>query len=223
MTIRSCGHISQSWDSGVCYVCQRNARDRARRPEATAPIRHPPRSPADASQTAEAFDDPTPPEVTPANPTAGDPAMPARPATSLRGLVARYLGSYVGLYSSLTAPFKGNYSHITLVADVERELAVTRLVASSTYRETHAAISEISTYAEFAPEQVVALVEAANRNGQVTRILGDADVRSFYKELAEGYGDSVDQANWPQLLENIGGRGPDEESAEAEARDILGS
>ncbi len=87
------------------------------------------------------------------------------------------------LYTSLSALFKANYPEIRLAAELEKELAVARLLGASSFRETHAAISDLSAYSDFSPNQASAMAEAAMKNDQVSRILHDTDVREFFVEL----------------------------------------
>jgi hypothetical protein len=60
MTVRSCGHLAQSWDGGRCYACERNRRNRARRPEGTG-------RPSGGSRAMHAVSLPTEPTGRPSN------------------------------------------------------------------------------------------------------------------------------------------------------------
>lgn len=117
---------------------------------------------------------------------------------------AQKKGSRISLYPSLTALFRENYPDIKLATELEKELAVARLVGSTSFQETHAAISTLSAFTEFSPGQAGALVEAANNNGQIWRILGDTDVLDFYTDLIRRNSERVDSSELETLRENLG-------------------
>lgn len=54
---------------------------------------------------------------------------------------------------------------------------------SNSFARTHSIISELNTFTTWSDEEREALFEIAVENGQVFYILGDRDVRAFYKKL----------------------------------------
>jgi hypothetical protein len=98
MTIRACGHLAQSWDGGNCYICQRNARDRGRRPQGTASrptaIPTPARAagtteiaPTDQATTKSEYDDHPPPAPA---------SLTREPAQTFAALFMRYVDATIG-------------------------------------------------------------------------------------------------------------------------------
>jgi hypothetical protein len=99
--------------------------------------------------------------------------------------------SVVEFHRSLNSLFRSRYSDIRLAAELERELAVGRLLASGAFSTTHLAINDLMQFADFTPAQVELLVEAPSRNNQIGWILGDADVQEFFGRLLDRYGSSL--------------------------------
>ena len=104
--------------------------------------------------------------------------------------------STLSLHTSLSALFKSRYPHIKLAAELERELAINRLIASGSYGETHLAIANLENFADYSPDQVRAIVDAAASNGQIGRILTDDDVKRFYSRIIDRFAGHLE----PQAL-----------------------
>ncbi len=62
---------------------------------------------------------------------------------------------------------------------------VSALSESENFRTTHTLIEELSRYADFTQAQLRSIAEAAQNNSQVYLILGDSDVKEFYKNVLE--------------------------------------
>ncbi len=116
--------------------------------------------------------------------------------------------SELSLHDSLTAAFNVHYPAIRLAADLERSLAIDVLIASPSFRDTHLAIQRLSAFVEFAPEEAASMVEAAMSNSQIRQIIDDADVRSFYANLAERFGNHLEPANLAWLREALSAATP---------------
>lgn len=102
-------------------------------------------------------------------------------------------------YSSLAALFKRHYPDIRLAVELEKELAIDSLIGSQDFRSTHAAILKLSQFGDFSREQAAALAEAGIANGQVQRILGDDDVRSFFIDIVGRHSDGID----PEIVRGL--------------------
>lgn len=100
--------------------------------------------------------------------------------------------SVLALHPNLTHFFRQHYPDIKLSTELEREVAVSRLVSSGSFASTHAAITRLSKHSEFTSGQAQALVEGALRNSQIRLILSDFDVRDFLERLITDYADVVD-------------------------------
>jgi hypothetical protein len=101
-------------------------------------------------------------------------------------------GSGIEFHRSLSSLFRSRYSHISLASELERELAIGRLVGSGTFAATHAAIRELSQFTDFTEEQVATLVDTPGRNNQVGWILGDPDVQDFFRQILRQYPEWID-------------------------------
>ena len=106
--------------------------------------------------------------------------------------------SAISLHTSLTALFRSRYPDIKLAADLEKELAINSLIASPNFRSTHLAISKLSNYADYTPDQVRALIAAAMTNNQISQILTDDDVKLLYAMLSDRYTKHIepDELSW---------------------------
>jgi PIN domain-containing protein len=119
------------------------------------------------------------------------------------------------LETGLASLFSGYYPNIKIAADLEREIAIDSLVASSSFKDTHTAVQSLVAFVEFTPDQVTSIVGAAKENSQVRLILYDEDVRNFYSELLKRYAGQVhpDDQTWlqekmyPSWLEDEEARG----------------
>jgi PIN domain len=101
--------------------------------------------------------------------------------------------SSVIVYRNLTSLFTAKYPHIKMAAELAKDLAITRLVQSTTFEQTHRSIARLAQYSDFTAEQVESMLKAANRNSQIRWILSDPDVEEFYLNLVPNFGDLVDQ------------------------------
>lgn len=112
----------------------------------------------------------------------------------------RIKGSRITLEMGLTALFRSYYPDIQLAADLEKELAIDALIASSNFMSTHIAIQKLRNYVDFSPAQVESIIDAAKTNNQVSLILPDADVLAFYADLCTRYPDQIPipDAQWLQ-------------------------
>lgn len=120
-------------------------------------------------------------------------------------------------YATLSALFEKHYPNIKLAAELEKELAIDRLIGSQNFLETHSAIHAVSQYADFSSEQAQALVEAANGNTQIRWILEDDDVYAFFTRIAARYGDVIEPSELAAFWENAE---PESEADEYQADEL---
>jgi len=81
-----------------------------------------------------------------------------------------------------TAP---SISQLDFVRAFERSKAVSRLISSASFKETHSAIEELREYGDFSKEELRQLLRAFLENTQIYWILRDQDVREFAQRLVE--------------------------------------
>jgi hypothetical protein len=111
--------------------------------------------------------------------------------------------STVTVYATLSALFQDHYPDIRLAAELERELAIGRLIGSENFLETHAAVQVLSQHADFTTEQAQAMIEAANHNNQIRWILTDDDVFTFFTRIAARHADTIDATELADFWENV--------------------
>ena len=87
------------------------------------------------------------------------------------------------LYSSLTAFLTDLFPDIKLADEVDKVCAIEQLEASYNFKTTHEAISRLTQFDDFSEAEILRLVKAYNTNDQVSRILGDDDIRDFAIKL----------------------------------------
>ncbi len=88
------------------------------------------------------------------------------------------------LYNGLSEFTKTHFPDIKVPADVKRASAVTKLMEAGSFQSTHSAISELEdVYNELTFEDALLLLTAATINFQITAILTDDDVKTFYQKL----------------------------------------
>lgn len=100
-------------------------------------------------------------------------------------------GSNLHCYRRLSAFFKDHYPEIQLASELEKELLIGQLSASSSFQETHRVIAKLSQYRDFNTTQVNQIIEAAVFNPQVRWIVEDPDVKRFLQDVIEGHEDEL--------------------------------
>ncbi|MCW5590296.1 MAG: DUF4935 domain-containing protein [Legionellales bacterium] len=111
--------------------------------------------------------------------------------------------SKIILYEKLSDFFKEHYPDIKLATELKKQIIVEKLVSSSTFSETHIQIAKLSECTGYSDEQVRVLCEAALTNSQITWILSDEDVRSFYIQILKQYRDIIDNEIAEQLSHKV--------------------
>jgi hypothetical protein len=99
---------------------------------------------------------------------------------------------------------KAHFPSIQIAAEFEKELKIRRLVASGSFDRTHNAISALSPYTDFSDEQAIDLLDSALDNSQINWIIGDSDVKAFYRRLFETHGHLLTARRQDRLAEELG-------------------
>lgn len=86
-------------------------------------------------------------------------------------------------------------SHIINQAEGRKNNLIDNLVNSRSYAATHTVIAQLIEVDSWNEEQLGILYEVACRNGQVSSIIGDTDVKLFYKTLLKQYEFRNEDAN----------------------------
>lgn len=91
--------------------------------------------------------------------------------------------SQVRYYNRLSQFFKDNFPDIHLDDESEKYERIQNLIHSSSFAQTHAAITALSEYDQFTPEERALLIKASSTNPQIVQIAGDDDVWAFFGKL----------------------------------------
>ena len=108
-------------------------------------------------------------------------------------------GAKVCFFQSLPDFLKAKFPDIKLASDVEVNGLIAHLASSGSFATTHSVIAALSTHAEFSKLQVEELVKITEFNTQVSWIISDHDVRSFYRRILDSYGDTMEAASREKL------------------------
>jgi predicted nucleic acid-binding protein len=91
--------------------------------------------------------------------------------------------SELHLHKSLLDFLQKCFPEFKLADEVEKVIAIQRLVESFSFAETHKAIQGLQQYGDFSDEQLIKMLTALNENSQISWILGDGDVKPFAEKL----------------------------------------
>jgi hypothetical protein len=105
----------------------------------------------------------------------------------------------ISFYNRLSSFFKQNFPYIEFDENIERQINVYALCASSSYKETHNAMIGLVWYDTFSKREKLQMFDALINNSQINSIAGDKDIRDFYVWL---YDSTKDQLN-PEIKEKI--------------------
>jgi len=113
-------------------------------------------------------------------------------------------GSQLILHRRLSAFLAATFPEMKRAGDVERTFLIEDLLQSGSFIETHRAIEKLNALGAFSALEANRILAGSLANGQVSRILDDADVESFLRRLFSEQRDSLDSsvANTLDLLWN---------------------
>ncbi len=124
--------------------------------------------------------------------------------------------SNIYLYRRLSDFFREKYPDIKLASDFEKELAISALISSSKFSDTHLAIAKLSKFTDFSDLQINKIIETSVTNNQIYWIKDDEDIRSFFNNLVEGKEDIIDSNILKKFSEMYRTESEDELSIEEE-------
>lgn len=106
----------------------------------------------------------------------------------------------LSIHAELRPFLNSKFPDIKLVVDTEKGEAVSRLVNSTSFAATHAAIEGLALFADdLSWEEADMLFVAAINNSQVSWIGSDDDVCTFYKKLMAKFADKLGQERLAEL------------------------
>ena len=94
-------------------------------------------------------------------------------------------GSKIIFFKSLVEFLKMHVKDIELHAESYKDELIEELRFSRSFAYTHKIITDLNEYSEWSRRQIEDMCAAAVKNNQVSWLLGDDDVYSFYKQLLE--------------------------------------
>jgi predicted nucleic acid-binding protein len=106
-------------------------------------------------------------------------------------------------YRRLSQFFKEHYPSIKLASEIEKELAIKKLLNSDSFASTHDAISTLAKYAEFNKSQINELVKICFTNQQVGWIIDDLDIKEFYKSILSNHEKLIEDDLLDKLREEL--------------------
>ena len=101
-------------------------------------------------------------------------------------------GTHVNFYKRLSSFFKDKFPNIKLASELEKDLAIKQLAASSNFSTTHTVVAKLSKYVDFTAAQATEILSAASVNNQVSWIITDADVKAFVESILANYSTKVE-------------------------------
>jgi hypothetical protein len=109
----------------------------------------------------------------------------------------------VHLYPRLSAFLGEFYPDIKLASELEKEMLIDELAFTRNFVHTHRTIAALRATGDFTKPQLNAIVSAYVDNGQIWRIMDDADVRDFLMQILDGRWGDIEPELAGRLLDTI--------------------
>lgn len=108
------------------------------------------------------------------------------------------------LYPGLKPFVKKHFPDINLASDVEKTLAIKKLVESGSWSSTHTAIAGLSPFsADITPTEAKALFAAFLNNSEIHDVGADPDVSAFFSGLLDSYADVLSSEDFKIIAEIV--------------------
>lgn len=107
--------------------------------------------------------------------------------------------SKIYLYKSLGTFFREHDIAIDFEIEQDKNSLIGSLINSNSFMTTHEVIRRLSKYNSFSDEQIKGLSTALLGNSQVKSIIGDTDVKDFYKNNLGSRSDIFDDDTWSEI------------------------
>lgn len=91
------------------------------------------------------------------------------------------------VYKRLSHYISRNHPEATILAEIEKNIAIENLQNSDSFQRTHSVISELRSFNSFSQPQAMKIIDAYLINEQINWIAKDKDVKSFGKKIAEAH------------------------------------
>nr|WP_166180066.1 PIN domain-containing protein [Altererythrobacter segetis] len=104
-------------------------------------------------------------------------------------------GSEITLHAELRPFLNATFPNIKLALDIEKQVAIDKLIYSGSFSDTHSAIAVLKGYVDAITwEEAKAIFDAGIANNQINWIGTDTDVNEFYRPLMAKFHDKTDFA-----------------------------
>lgn len=107
--------------------------------------------------------------------------------------------SKIYLYKSLGVFFKEHDISIDFEIEQDKNSLIESLINSHSFMTTHEVIRRLSKYNSFSDDQIKGLSTALLGNSQIKSIVGDDDVKIFYKNNLGNRSDIFDDETWSEI------------------------
>lgn len=88
------------------------------------------------------------------------------------------------VHAGLSEFAKAHFPEIKVPSDAIKSAAITNLVSSKSFAQTHSAIADLnSLVSDLSTAEALSLLTAITENSQISGIITDSDVKKFYEEL----------------------------------------
>jgi predicted nucleic acid-binding protein len=112
--------------------------------------------------------------------------------------------SEIYFFKKLSQFFKSQFPDIKLASELEKDILIRELGESPSFARTHTIISQLKNYTDYSLSQIENLVRIALSNFQVTWILTDEDVMSYFQSIIKGNETRIEAKQLADLQELLG-------------------
>jgi predicted nucleic acid-binding protein len=103
-------------------------------------------------------------------------------------------------YKSLTSFFKLHFSNIHLADQLEVELLIKDLIASSNFASSRRILKMLSRYENLSDMQLNAIVDASISNNQIYWIAADDDIKEYLDIITRGHESKINDVAYKKLM-----------------------
>jgi len=111
--------------------------------------------------------------------------------------------SNVRVYRTLTEFMREHFDGVALSFDPEKKEFIDALADSGSFATTHSLIASLNRYGYFSLEEVRAILDAANSNGQVGMIITDYDVSDFITKITRPHRANLDNPAHLEIIREV--------------------
>lgn len=99
----------------------------------------------------------------------------------------------IAYYTTLTGFFSHHFPKIQLANQLETELHIRELTNSPNFRTSRSYLKLLSQNESLSDGQIIAIVDAAITNNQISWIANDDDIKGYLKKIVHGHEGAIDE------------------------------